>query len=55
MVPPEEVLSCFAACGEPKKLVRMPKGRHNDIYKVVNPEMFERCVRETIAWFEEHL
>lgn len=55
MVPPEEVLSCFAACGEPKKLVRMPKGRHNDIYKVVNPEMFERCVRETIDWFGKYL
>ena len=56
MVPAEDgPLAVYAACGEPKKLVRIPDGRHNDIYKVVNPECFEKCVRETIAWFDQHL
>lgn len=56
MVPAEDgPLAVYAACGEPKKLVRIPHGRHNDIYKVVNPECFETCVKETIAWFGEHL
>jgi fermentation-respiration switch protein FrsA (DUF1100 family) len=56
MVPADDgPLAVYAACGEPKKLVRIPRGRHNDIYKVVNPECFETCVRETTAWFNDHL
>lgn len=54
-VPPQETLSCFAACGNPKKLVKLPKARHNDIYRAVNPEIFEKAALETIAWFKEHL
>jgi len=56
MVPVEDgPLAVYAACGEPKKLVRIPHGRHNDVYKVVNPECFERCVKETITWFGQYL
>lgn len=55
MVPPSEAHACYAACGEPKKLVMLPRGRHNDVYQVNNPDLFDMALKETTAWFREHL
>ena len=41
----------FEARGGRSRCVRDPP----NIYKVVNPECFERCVKETIDWFRQHL
>jgi pimeloyl-ACP methyl ester carboxylesterase len=55
LVPPEEQLSCFARCGEPKKLVKLPKAGHYDSYEFRNPSMAEVVYAETIAWFTKYL
>ena len=55
MVPPSEAHACYAACGEPKKIVMLSKGRHNDVYQVNNQALFETALKETTAWFGEHL
>lgn len=55
LVPPEEQLSCFAKCGEPKKLVKLPKAGHYDSYEFRNPEMAKVVYAETIAWFRKYL
>ena len=55
MVPPSAAHACYAACGEPKKIGMLPKGRHNDIYQVDKPTLFETALRETTSWFREHL
>lgn len=55
LVPPEEQLSCYAKCGEPKKLVMLPSGAHYDSYEFGNAEMSKIVYRETIAWFNRYL
>ena len=55
LVPPEEQLSCYAKCGEPKKLVMLPRGAHYDSYEFGNAEMSKIVYRETIAWFNKYL
>ena len=54
-VPPEEQLSCFANCGEPKRLVRLPGAAHYDSYEFGNLEMSKIVYNETIAWFRQYL
>jgi len=55
LVSVEEQLSCFAALGEPKKLVKLPKAQHYESYYITNPEMHEIGMSEAVAWFDEHL
>jgi uncharacterized protein len=51
----DEPLHCYAALGEPKKLVKLPKAQHYESYYFVNPEMHEIGMREAVAWFREYL
>lgn len=55
LVPPEETLECYAKCGEPKKLVKLPRANHYDSYEFHNPEMSKIVHRETAAWFKQYL
>ena len=55
LVPPEEQLSCFAKCGEPKKLVKLPRTGRYDSYEFRNPETSKIVYNETIAWFRQYL
>lgn len=55
LVPPEEHLSCFAKCGEPKKLVKLPKAGHYDSYEFRNPVTCQVVYAETVAWFKKYL
>ena len=55
LVPPEEQLSCYQRCGEPKKLVRLPGAGHYDSYEFRNPDMSEIVYQETVAWFRQYL
>lgn len=55
LVPPEEQLSTFARCGEPKRLVKLPRAGHYDSYEFRNPVTCQIVYAETIAWFREHL
>lgn len=55
LVPPEQQLHCFEKCGEPKKLVKLPKAGHYDSYEFRNAEMSKITYRETIAWFRQYL
>lgn len=53
--PPEEQLSAYAKCGEPKKLVKLPRAGHYDSYEFRNPEMSNIVYEETVAWFRKYL
>ena len=55
LVPPEEQLSCFAKCGEPKKLVKLPGSAHYDSYESTNPKTSKIVTDEAIAWFKQYL
>jgi dipeptidyl aminopeptidase/acylaminoacyl peptidase len=54
-VPPEEQLSCYEKCGEPKKLVMIPGARHYESYEFISPEKNEIGMKEAIAWFHQYL
>ena len=55
LVPPEEQLSCYEKCGEPKKLVKLPRAGHYDSYEFRNPEISKIVYQETVAWFKQYL
>ncbi|MCC7104458.1 MAG: alpha/beta fold hydrolase [Chloroflexi bacterium] len=55
LVEPTDQLSCYEKCGEPKKLVKLPKAHHYDSYEFVNPEMAALVLRETLEWFGTYL
>ena len=55
LVPPEETLACYAKCGEPKRLVMLPRASHYDSYEFHNPEMSKIVYQETCAWFKQYL
>ena len=52
LVPPEESLALYARAGEPKKLVVLHGYGHYEVY--VEPA-FSEVMRETVAWFRQHL
>jgi uncharacterized protein len=52
LVPPEESIELHARAGEPKKLVVLKGYGH---YEVYSEPAFSEVMRETIAWFREHL
>ncbi len=55
LVPVQEQLSCFAACGEPKKIVMLPGAQHYESYHFCSPEHHEIGMVEVIKWFEKYL
>ena len=55
VVPVEEALECYKTCGEPKKIVMLPKANHYDSYYFVNPEMHAIGAREMLDWFGKYL
>lgn len=59
IVPSEQQLTCYEKCGEPKKLVKLPKANHYDSYEFGNPETnkltSEISYTETINWFSRYL
>jgi len=55
LVPPAETLECFAQCGEPKRLVKLPRANHYDSYEFRNPETAAIVQREAAAWFRQYL
>ncbi len=55
LVPVREQLSCFAACGEPKKIVKLPGAQHYESYHFCSPAHHEIGMVEAIKWFEKYL
>ena len=55
MSPPEETIATYEKCLEPKKLVFLPKARHNHIYEFSNSEHFQTAAEETTEWFRKYL
>ena len=54
-MPTEEQFGCYAALGEPKKLVKLPGAQHYESYYFCNPEMHEIGMAEAVAWFKQYL
>ncbi|MDE0061653.1 MAG: alpha/beta hydrolase [Gammaproteobacteria bacterium] len=52
LVPPEESQALYDKAGEPKKLVVLKDYGHYEIYA---EPAFSEVMRETVAWFREHL
>jgi fermentation-respiration switch protein FrsA (DUF1100 family) len=52
VVPVDEAISLYEKALEPKKLIIVPGRSHHDIYL---GEVGDMLVRESIAWFTEHL
>ena len=52
LVPPEESRSLYDKAGEPKKLVVLRGYGHYEVYA---EPAFSEVMRETLAWFREHL
>ena len=52
LVPPDESLALYAKAGEPKKLVVLEGYGHYEVYA---EPAFGEVMRETVAWFGEHL
>ena len=52
LVPPEESRSLYDKAGEPKKLVVLQGYGHYEVYA---EPAFSEVMRETLAWFREHL
>jgi len=55
LVPPVQQLSAYEKCGEPKKLVMLPKSGHYDSYEFRNTVTCQITYTETIAWFKQDL
>ena len=55
LVPPAQQLSAYEKCGEPKKLVMLPKSGHYDSYEFRNTVTCQITYTETIAWFKQYL
>jgi fermentation-respiration switch protein FrsA (DUF1100 family) len=52
LVPPEESIALHARAGEPKKLVVLKGFGHYEVYR---DPAFSQVMRETVAWYREHL
>ncbi len=55
LVPPVQQLTAYEKCGEPKKLVMLPKSGHYDSYEFRNPVTCQITYKETIDWFRRYL
>jgi alpha-beta hydrolase superfamily lysophospholipase len=52
LVPPEECRALYDRAGEPRKLVVLPGVGHYEVYA---KPAFDAVMRETTAWFRQHL
>lgn len=52
LVPPEESLALYARAGEPKRLVVLKGYGH---YQVYAEPAFGEVMRESVAWYRQHL
>ncbi len=55
LVPVQEQISCYEACGEPKKIVKLPGAQHYESYYFCSPEHHEIGMVEAIEWFRKYL
>ena len=55
LVPVAEQLECYAALGEPKKLVKIPGAQHYDSYYFCSPEMHEIQKGGALDWYQKYL
>ena len=55
VAPVEGIVRMYEKAGDPKKMVIIPNARHYDVYKFVNPEVYEKVMRETIDWYKKYL
>ena len=55
LVPVDQQLACYEACGEPKKLVKLPGAQHYESYYFVRPDLHEIGMKEAVGWFDEYL
>jgi len=55
LVPVDQQLACYEACGEPKKLVKLPGAQHYESYYFVRPDLHEIGMKEAVAWFNTYL
>ncbi|MFQ5879684.1 MAG: alpha/beta hydrolase [Dehalococcoidia bacterium] len=55
VAPVVEAESLYDKAREPKKLVIIPDAYHHDVYKAMNPHVFEVTMKETAAWYGQHL
>ena len=54
-MPVKEQISCYEACGEPKKIVKLPGAQHYESYYFCSPEHHEIGMVEAIEWFGKYL
>lgn len=55
LVPIDQQLACYEACGEPKKLVKLPGAQHYESYYFVRPDLHEIGMKEAVEWFKRYL
>ena len=55
LVPVQEQISCYEACGEPKKIVKLPGAQHYESYYFCSPEHHEIGMVEAVDWFKKYL
>lgn len=55
LVSPDESIGMYERAGEPKRFVLLPGLTHYEVYKFANPEGYERVMKESLAWYKEHL
>jgi hypothetical protein len=55
LVPVDQQLACYEACGEPKKLVKLPGAQHYESYYFVRPDLHEVGMKEAVEWFKTYL
>ncbi len=55
LVPVDQQIRCYEACGEPKKIVKLPGAQHYESYYFCSPEHHEVGMVEAIAWFRKYL
>jgi len=55
VAPVVEAESLYAKAREPKRLVVIPDAYHHDVYRGINPQVFETVMQETLAWFRAYL
>ena len=55
LVPVDQQIRCYEACGEPKKIVKLPGAQHYESYFFCSPAHHEIGMVEAVAWFGKHL
>ena len=55
LVPVDQQIKCYEACGEPKKIVKLPGAQHYESYYFCSPEHHEIGMVEAIDWFGKYL